>query len=151
MIGQVWRTKAEAWDALHKAVNAASLLWPSSSTFQKALRDAVGVRDPQGEVQYVKGKQPEHDPDLRDAENVPMGQNIDEYLEKEVKPHVEGAWIAELKNPKTKTTERYRVGYEIPFTRHFYMYEPPRLLSEIDAELKSLEVKIRMLLGEVTA
>ncbi|WP_327215362.1 type I restriction-modification system subunit M [[Kitasatospora] papulosa] len=150
LIGQVWRTKVEAWDALHKAVNSAGLLWPSSAAFQKALRDAVGVRDPEGEVQYVKGKQPEHDPELRDAENVPMGNDIDEYLETEVKPHVDDAWIAEIKNPKTKTTERYKVGYEIPFTRHFYVYEPPIPLAKIDAELKSLESKIQVLLGEVT-
>ncbi|MEU1667405.1 class I SAM-dependent DNA methyltransferase [Streptomyces sparsogenes] len=150
LIGQVWRTKAEAWDALHKAITAAGLLWPSSAPFQKALRDAVGVRDPKGEVQYLKGKQPEHDPELRDAENVPMGQDIDEYLETEVKPHVNDAWIAELKNPKTKTTERSKVGYEIPFTRYFYVYKPPRPLAEIDAELKLLESEIQALLGEVT-
>jgi type I restriction enzyme M protein len=151
LIGEVWRTKAEAWGALHKAIAAAGLLWPSSAAFQKVLRDAVGVRDPRGEVQYVKGKQPEHDPDLRDAENIPMGQDIDEYLEKEVKPHVKDAWIAELKNPKTKTTERYKEGYEIAFTRHFYVYDPPRPLSEIDVELKALEAEVQMLLGEVTA
>jgi type I restriction enzyme M protein len=150
LVGQVWSTKAEAWDALHKAVTAVGLLWPSSAAFQKTLRDAVGVRDPRGEVQYVKGKQPEHDPELRDSENVPMGQDIDEYLETEVKRHVKDAWIAEFKNPKTKTTELYKVGYEIPFTRHFYVFEPPRPLSEIDAELKSLESEIQALLGEVT-
>ncbi|PXX68524.1 type I restriction enzyme M protein [Nocardia tenerifensis] len=151
LIGQTWPTKAKAWDALHQAVTASGLLWPSSSSFQKALRDAVGVRDAKGEVQYVKGKQPEHDPDLRDAENVPLERDIDEYLETEVKPHANDAWIAELKNPKTKLTERYKIGYEIPFTRHFYVYEPPRPLVEIDLELNSLEDEIQMLLGEVTA
>ncbi|MFC9942160.1 type I restriction-modification system subunit M [Streptomyces pratensis] len=150
LIGQVWQTKAEAWDALHVAVAAAGLIWPSGSAFQKALRDAVGVRDPKGEVQGAKGKQPEHDPDLRDAENVPMDRDIDAYVEEEVKPHVKDAWIAELKNPKTKLSERYKTGYEIPFTRHFYVYEPPRPLAEIDAELKSLEAEIQVLLGEVT-
>ncbi|MEV4870676.1 type I restriction-modification system subunit M [Streptomyces syringium] len=150
LAGQVWSRKSDAWDALHAAVTAAGLIWPSGAAFQKALRDAVGVRDPKGEVQYVKGTQPEHDPDLRDAENVPMGQKIDDYLAEEVTPHVEDAWIAELKNPKTKLTERYKVGYEIPFTRHFYVYEPPRPLAEIDADLKSLEAEIQALLGEVT-
>ncbi|MET8184959.1 class I SAM-dependent DNA methyltransferase [Streptomyces sp. NPDC005246] len=150
LIGQVWSKKTDAWDDLHAAVTAAGLIWPSGAVFQKALRDAVGVRDPEGEVQYAKGKQPEHDPDLRDAENVPMDRNIDEYVTEEVTPHVEDAWVAELKNPKTKLTERYKVGYEIPFTRHFYVYEPPRPLAEIDAELKSLEAEIQALLGEVT-
>ncbi|MFF3391709.1 N-6 DNA methylase [Streptomyces sp. NPDC002669] len=150
LIGQVWSKKADARDALHAAVASAGLIWPSSAAFQKALWGAVGVRDPEGEVQYTKGKQPEHDPDLRDAENVPMGQDIDEYMAEEVTRHVEDAWVAELKNPKTKLTERYKVGYEIPFTRHFYVYEPPRPLAEIDAELKSLEAEIQALLGEVT-
>jgi type I restriction enzyme M protein len=152
LTGQIWQTKAEAWDALHKAVTSAGLIWPSSAPFQKALREAVGVRDPEGEVQYAneKKKQIEHDPDLRDAENVPMDQDIDVYLAEEVTPHVEDAWIAETKNPKTKLSERFKIGYEIPFTRHFYVYEPPRPLSEIDAELKSLEAEIQKLLGEVT-
>ncbi len=150
LVGRVWGTKSEAWDDLHSAVTSAGLFWPSGAVFQKALRDAVGVRDPKGEVQYVKASQPEHDQDLRDAENVPMGQDIDDYLTAEVKPHVDDAWIAELKNPKTRLTERYKVGYEIPFTRHFYVYEPPRPLAEIDAELKSLEAEIQKLLGEVT-
>ncbi|WP_405135122.1 N-6 DNA methylase [Nocardia sp. NBC_01388] len=150
VIGEVWLTKAKAWDALHQAVSAAGLFWPSAAPFQKVLREAVGVRDPHGEVQYLKGKQPEHDSELRDSENVPLEQDIDEYLEAEVKPHARDAWIAELKNPKTKTTERYKIGYEIPFTRHFYVYQPPRPLVEIDAELKSLAAEIQTLLGEVT-
>ncbi|MEU6224225.1 class I SAM-dependent DNA methyltransferase [Streptomyces sp. NPDC047042] len=151
LAGEVWPTKSEAWDALHKAVVAAGLIWPSGAAFQKALRDAVGVRDPKGEVQYAKAKQPEHDPELRNAENVPMDQDIDEYLAEEVRQHVKDAWIAELKNPKTRLAERSKVGYEIPFTRHFYVYEPPRPLAEIDKEIKSLEDEIQALLGEVTS
>ncbi|MEW1873476.1 hypothetical protein AB0420_36325, partial [Streptomyces caelestis] len=49
-----------------------------------------------------------------------------------------------------ETSSKTRVGYEIPFTRHFYVYEPPRPLAEIDAELKSLEAEIQGLLKEVT-
>jgi len=59
-----------------------------------------------------------------------------------VLPHVPDAWI-----DHTKT----KVGYEIPFTRHFYVYTPPRPLAEIDAELKELEAEIQRLLGEVTS
>lgn len=81
---------------------------------------------------------------------MPLREDIDEYFEREVKPHVEDAWIVESKDPKTKETVRYRVGYEIPFTRHFYVYTPPRPLAEIDAELKALEAEIQVLLGEVT-
>lgn len=98
------------------------------------------MRDPEGEVQLVKGS-PEPDADLRDYENVPLDEDVNEYLAREVLPHVPDAWID---HSKTK------IGYEIPFTRHFYVYTPPRPLEEIDAELKALEAEIQELLGEVT-
>lgn len=135
-----WATKSEAWVALKDAAVAAGTTWPTGAPFNKALREAVGVRDPEGEAQLVKG-QPEPDSELRDYENVPLGEDVEEYLKREVHPHVPDAWI-----DHTKT----KVGYEIPFTRHFYAYEPPRPLAKIDAELKALEVEIQTLLGEVT-
>jgi type I restriction enzyme M protein len=131
LLGSKWPTKAQAWDALRAAIVAEGMLWPSATLFQKAMRDAVGVTDPDGEVQLIKGN-PEPDPDLRDYENVPLRENIDEYFKREVRPHVPGAWIAETRNPKTKKLERYKLGYEIPFTRHFYVYTPPQaLLGEV--------------------
>lgn len=81
------------------------------------------------------------DPDLRDSENVPLNEDIDEYFVREVLPHVPDAWID---HDKTK------IGYEIPFTRYFYVYTPPRSLAEIDAELQALESQIQKLLREVT-
>ncbi|MFJ5531648.1 N-6 DNA methylase [Streptomyces sp. NPDC093261] len=140
LLGSSWTTKSEAFVALKDAVVAAGLTWPSGAPFAKAVREAVGVRDPEGEVQKVKGA-PEPDTDLRDYENVPLGEDVEEYLKREVLPHVPDAWI-----DHTKT----KIGYEIPFTRHFYVYKPPRPLAEIDAELKSLEAEIQALLGEVT-
>ncbi|MFF7369381.1 type I restriction-modification system subunit M [Streptomyces tricolor] len=140
LLGSSWATKSEAFIALKDAVVAAGLTWPSGAPFTKAVREAVGVRDPEGEVQMVKGAA-EPDTDLRDYENVPLGEDVEEYLKREVLPHVPDAWI-----DHTKT----KIGYEIPFTRHFYVYKPPRPLAEIDAELKSLEAEIQALLGEVT-
>ncbi|MFF9410172.1 N-6 DNA methylase [Streptomyces anandii] len=140
LLGSSWATKSDAFVALKDAVVAAGLTWPSGAPFTKAVREAVGVRDPEGEVQKVKGS-PEPDADLRDYENVPLGEDVEEYLKREVLPHVPDAWI-----DHTKT----KIGYEIPFTRHFYVYKPPRPLAEIDAELKSLEAEIQALLGEVT-
>ncbi len=93
---------------------------------------------------------PAPDPDLRDFENVPLDVDIDEYFEREVRPHVPDAWVGEFKDPDTKEMRRAKVGYEIPFTRHFYVYMPPRPLAEIDAELRELEAQIQKLLGEVT-
>ncbi|MFH8464092.1 N-6 DNA methylase [Streptomyces sp. NPDC017991] len=140
LLGSSWTTKSEAFIALKDAVVAAGLTWPSGAPFAKAVRETIGVRDPKGEVQKLKGT-PEPDADLRDYENVPLGEDVEDYLKREVLPHAPGAWI-----DHTKT----KIGYEIPFTRHFYVYKPPRPLAEIDAELKSLEAEIQALLGEVT-
>ncbi|MGA5294035.1 type I restriction-modification system subunit M [Streptomyces koyangensis] len=140
LLGSSWTTKSEAFIALKDAVVAAGLTWPSGAPFAKAVRETIGVRDPEGEVQKIKGT-PEPDSDLRDFENVPLGEDVEDYLKREVLPHVPDAWI-----DHTKT----KIGYEIPFTRHFYVYTPPRPLAEIDAELKSLEAEIQALLGEVT-
>jgi type I restriction enzyme M protein len=140
LLGSSWTTKSDAFIALKDAVVAAGLTWPSGAPFAKAVRETIGVRDPEGEVQKVKGAL-EPDADLRDYENVPLGEDVEEYLKREVLPHVPDAWI-----DHTKT----KIGYEIPFTRHFYMYRPQRPLAEIDAELKELEAEIQALLGEVT-
>ncbi|MGW9437222.1 type I restriction-modification system subunit M [Streptomyces sp. NPDC055607] len=140
LLGSSWTTKSEAFIALKDSVVATGLTWPSGAPFAKAVREAIGVRDPDGEVQKVKGT-PEPDTDLRDYENVPLGEDVEDYLKREVLPHVPDAWV-----DHTKT----KIGYEIPLTRHFYVYEPPRPLAEIDAELKTLEAEIQTLLGEVT-
>ena len=140
LVGGSWTTKADAVSALKAAVVASGETWPTGALFAKTLRDAISVRDPDGEVQLIKGA-PEPDPDLRDYENVPLDDDVNEYLQREVIPHVSDAWID---HSKTK------IGYEIPFTRHFYRYTAPRPLEEIDAELKALEAEIQTLLGEVT-
>ncbi|MDX2849238.1 class I SAM-dependent DNA methyltransferase [Streptomyces sp. PA03-3a] len=140
LLGSTWTTKSEAFIALKDAVVAAGLTWPPGAPFAKAVRETIGVRDPEGEVQKVKGA-PEPDADLRNYENVSLGEDVEDYLKREVLPHAPDAWI-----DHTKT----KIGYEIPFTRHFYVYKPPRPLAEIDAELKSLEAEIQSLLVEVT-
>ena len=116
-------------------------LWPSTASYEKAIWSAVAVSDPEGEVQRDKNGDSLPDPDLRDYENVPLDESIDAYFAREVTPHVPDAWI---------DRDKTKVGYEIPFTRHFYVYTPPRPLAEIDAELRDLESQIQKLLGEVT-
>jgi type I restriction enzyme M protein len=69
------------------------------------------------------------DADLRDTENVPLGEDVNAYFAREVLPHAPDAWIDD---------EKTKIGYEIPFNRHFYVFKPPRPLSEIDAELKGV-------------
>lgn len=107
----------------------------------KVVWSAVSVSDPEGELQVDRKGDPLPDSDLRDNENVPLGEDIDEYMAREVLPHVPDAWVDHAKT---------KIGYEIPFTRHFYKYVPPRPLEEIDAELKELEAEIQRLLSEVT-
>ncbi|SCE94807.1 type I restriction-modification system subunit M [Micromonospora saelicesensis] len=140
LLGTVWRTKAEAKDALHAAAVAGGVLWPTGAT-AKAIMDTISLSDPDGEVQKVKGEVVP-DSDLRDYENVPLVEDVHEYFEREVRPHVPEAWIDESKT---------KIGYEIPFTRHFFVYKPPRPLAEIDAELRELESQIQALLSEVTS
>jgi len=108
---------------------------------KKALVEGLTVRDESASPVTKNGK-PVADPTLRDTENVPLTEDIDEYMAREVLPYVPDAWVDE-----TKT----KVGYEIPFTRHFYEYVPPRPLEEIDAEIKQLEAEILELLNEVVA
>ena len=79
---------------------------------------------------------------MRDTEIVPLTDDIAEYFEREVLPHVPGAWIEDSKT---------KVGYEIPFNRHFYVFEPPRPLSEIDAELAEVTADIQAMLQEMAA
>ena len=94
------------------------------------------------------------DGDLRDAENIGLNPNVDttdlieSYFKREVQPHVPDAWINADKRDD-KDGEIGIVGYEIPFNRHFYVYEPPRDLAEIDADLDAVSREIMQLLQEV--
>lgn len=108
-----------------------------------------------GQFAY-KGKVVEfvQDGDLRDAENIALNPNvsttdlIESYFKREVQPHVPDAWINADKRD-AQDNEIGIVGYEIPFNRHFYVYEPPRDLSEIDADLDAVSREIMALLQEV--
>ena len=106
----------------------------------KAVLDAFSARDDAGPVVKNAKGNPVPDTDLRDTENVPLTENIDAYVAREIAPHVENFWVDRSKD---------RIGYEIPFTRHFYKYVPPRSLDEIDADLNKLVREITVLLNGV--
>jgi type I restriction enzyme M protein len=132
----------------------------------KAILAALGESDPTAEICCDKKGNSEPDGGLRDTEIVPLPENIalplplkyddkatglDElndlvrehclaYLAAEVLPHVPDAWIDFAKT---------KVGYEIPLNRHFYVYQPPRGLAEIEGDIKALEADIMAMLGEV--
>jgi len=106
----------------------------------RLLTKHLSVSDESAEVCKSRGKV-EADASLRDYENVPLGQDVHAYFEREVLPHVPDAWIDETKTD-AKDGEVGIVGYEIPFNRHFYTYTPPRPLEEIDADLRETTRRI---------
>jgi type I restriction enzyme M protein len=136
-------------------------LGPVPQPIEKALWDVFAVRDENAPAITNRKGEPEADPNLRDNENVPLPSEpvvwavdpterlasltyrstVDKYVESEVLPYVPDAWVDHGKA---------KIGYEIPLTRHFYKYVPPRPLAEIDAEIKVLEAEIQELLREVT-
>jgi len=115
----------------------------------KALLNALGERDPEADICMSKG-QPEADSGLRDNENVPLGESVYDYFEREVKPHVADAWIDESKID-AQDGEVGIVGFEIPFNRHFYVFQPPRPLEEIDRDLKACTDRIKQMIEGLSA
>ena len=109
-------------------------------TIERPLRDDAGKV-----VLSAKGKQkgkPQPYASLRDTENVPLNEDVEAYFKREVLPHAPDAWIDH---------EKTRVGYEIPFNRHFYVFQPPRPLAEIDVELKQVTDRIKAMLDSLSA
>lgn len=98
-----------------------------------------------------KGKWVEYEADsnLKDAENIPLKEDIVSYVLREVRPYVNDAWI-DRDSLDEQDGGIGKVGYEINFNREFFQYQPPRPLAEIDAELAAVEKRIMGLLREVT-
>jgi type I restriction enzyme M protein len=154
--GAGFTTRQELVKTFKDAVGVLELVAPT----QKALWSALAVRDEEAPVITDRRGNPEPDPELRDNENVPLPPvpvefvedpaerfgmleyrtAVDDYMRDEVLPYVPDAWVD---HDKTK------IGYEIPLTRHFYKYVPPRPLEKIDAEIKALEEEIQGLLAGV--
>jgi type I restriction enzyme M protein len=117
---------------------------------KKAFAKACAVTDPDAPIITGRGGKAEPDPDLRDQENVllPEGwlaldesarekalfETAETHLENEIHPYVPDAWIDHAKT---------KIGFEIPFTRQFYVYTPPRPVDEIAQEIKDLEGQIQ--------
>jgi type I restriction enzyme M protein len=117
---------------------------------RKAFAEACAVADPGAPIVQGRGGKVEPDPDLRDQENVPLPEGwlslgeqerskalvetAEAHLENEIRPYVPDAWV-----DHTKT----KIGFEIPFTRQFYVYTPPRPVKEIATEIKALETQIQ--------
>jgi len=156
----VGRLEATKGLASTDRAEAARRLGPMPRAIDRALWDTLAVRNPDAPVIADRKGHPEPDPDLRDNENVPLpgpvegyGEDpterlasapyraaVDAWVAAEVLPFVPDAWVDHAKT---------KIGYEIPLTRQFYRYVPPRPIEEIDAEIKALEEEIQQLLREV--
>jgi type I restriction enzyme M protein len=160
----LYKSRPKFLKVLDAALKAASITL--SAPVKKAVLAALSERDQTAEICKDSKGNPEPDPDLRDTEIVPLPNDIalplplgyddkqtgldqllklvrdhcEEYLKAEVLPHVPDAWID---HNKTK------VGYEIPLNRHFYVYQPPRSLEEIEDDIKQLEADIVKMLGAI--
>jgi type I restriction enzyme M protein len=101
----------------------------------KAIWSSIGVRDEEAAICTNNKGIAEPDTSLRDSETIPLKDDIQKYFKREVLPHVPDAYIDE--------TTLNKIGYEIPFTRHFYKYEKLRGFEKIMKEISDLEVKIQ--------
>ncbi|WP_324731848.1 type I restriction-modification system subunit M [Pseudomonas paeninsulae] len=141
------RNREQFSKLLKKALSAHSV--SLSAPEQKALMSALSERDPEADICTTKG-QPEADAGLRDNENVPLGESVYDYFQREVIPHVPDAWIDESKTD-AQDGEVGIVGFEIPFNRHFYVFQPPRPLAAIDSDLKACTDRIKQMIEGLSA
>lgn len=107
----------------------------------KAIVNAIGVRNEDAVVCKDSKGNIESDSSLKDTESIGLKEDVYEYFEKEVKPHVNDAYIDE--------SSINNIGYEIPFTRHFYKYEELRAFEDIMKEVESLESEIALEIRKV--
>jgi type I restriction enzyme M protein len=168
--GELVRNRDKFEKLLKAAFKGSDIGW--STPLKKALlsKGALGEQDPAADICLDAKGNPEPDADLRDTENVSLPadialplplayennankgkvdkspllklvrQHCQDYLAREVLPYRQDAWI---------DFDKTKIGYEIPFNRHFYQYEAPRPLAEIEAEIKTLEGEIMVMLSEV--
>ena len=94
-----------------------------------------------GDIKTDKKGNPKPDTSKRDTERVPLSESIDEYYDREVRPHITDSWMDRSKD---------KVGYEINFTKYFYQFTPLRSLEEISNDLKNLDDEIQKLSLEMT-
>ncbi|PSF33052.1 restriction endonuclease subunit M [Aphanothece hegewaldii CCALA 016] len=143
---ELYKDRTEFEKLLKKAFKAEGI--KVSATVHKAILTGLSERDETAEICLDSEGNPEPDTSLRDTENVPLKQDVYEYFEKEVKPHVPDAWINESVRDE-KDNGVGKVGYEINFNRYFYKYVPPRSLEEIEADIKQVEADILEMLKDM--
>lgn len=147
LAGKTYTNRDKFTAALEAALKKAGL--KLKAPVLKAILAGIGERDDAAEVCRGKDGNTEPDTELNDTENVPLKENVQTYFAREVTPHVPDAWI-DPAYCDAKDSKVGRVGYEIPFNRHFYVFQPPRPLSAIDADLKASTDRILKMIGGLT-
>lgn len=146
--GALYKNQAKFTKVLDEAFKSVGL--DLETPLKKAILKGLSERDETADIITDKKGNPEPDVDLRDYENVPLAEEINEYFKREVLPHVPDAWISEDKKYSDhKDGKIGKIGYEISFTRYFYEYKPLRPLEVIDGDIKKLENEILEILKEV--
>lgn len=147
LAGTVYTRRDAFTAALEAALKKAGLRL--KAPVLKAILTAIGERDETAEICRDADGNPEPDSELNDTENVPLKESVETYFAREVTPHVPDAWIdPEYRDEKDNAVGR--VGYEIPFNRHFYVFQPPRPLDAIDADLKTVTDRILTMIAELS-
>ena len=123
-------------DLLDKAFEKADL--NLKTPLYRAVKDALSERDETADIVTDSAGNPMPDSELRDNENVPLDEKINAYMNREVLPYVPDAWVDE---------DKTKIGYEISFNRYFYVYQPPRSVEEIQADLTKIEDEIAALIN----
>ncbi len=127
------------WDTFETKVKNALKSFDLKPAFIKNVIEKLSEHDDTAEYVTDRSGKPKADSNLRDTEKIPLVQNIDDYFEDEVLKYYSDAWYDESKN---------KIGYEINFTQYFYVYEPPRPLEEIEADIAKVTAEIQELLKD---
>ena len=127
------------WDTFETKVKNALKSFDLKPAFIKNVIEKLSEHDDTAEYVTDRSGKPKADSNLRDTEKIPLVQNIEDYFEDEVLKYYSDAWYDESKN---------KIGYEINFTQYFYVYEPPRPLEEIEADIAEITVEIQELLKD---
>ena len=146
--GEKYLNKVKLDEAIEKRVEKDLPKFKIPKGVYNRFVQLAGRRDETAEICKDKDGTVESDSELRDYENVPYDMDIKEYFDREVKPYVSDAWINETVRD-SKDGKVGIVGYEIPFTRHFYKYEAPRSLEAIETDIEKVENELLDLLKQL--
>ncbi|MGH7558897.1 MAG: type I restriction-modification system subunit M [Gemmatimonadota bacterium] len=144
--GELYLDRTEFEAVLGKAARKANL--KLAAPIKRTILSALSERNESAEICRDKDGNPESDTELRDTESVPLSESVEAFFEREVRPHVQDAWI-DISRRDPQDGEVGIVGYEINFNRYFYEYRPPRSLEEIEADIQHVEREIVSMLREV--